>query len=88
MNSNNDSNEPEGKKNPPYVNHKKVRNEHKQINYKDALYNAKDDIRDLETGIQEAIGIIRDGKDNGENKAKVIEDVERKLLELYVRRYR
>lgn len=75
------------KKNYPYINHKKVRNKHKETSYKEALYNAKDDTRYLETGIQEAFDIIRDGENNGTDKAKVIEDVERKLLELYVRMY-
>ena len=92
MNPNKDFNEPEcqkclHKKNLPYINHKKVRNKHKETSYKEALYNAKDDIRELEKGIQEALWIISDGENNGKDKAKVVEDVERKLLELYVRMY-
>lgn len=47
-----------------------------------------DDIRYFETGIQEALDIIRDWQNNGNDKANVIEVVEKKLLELHVRKYR
>ena len=93
MNSNKDCNEPEcqeclRKNNLPYINHKKVRNKRKETSYKEALYNAKDDIRYLETGIQEALDIIRDWKNNGNDKENVIETIKKKLLELHVRKYR
>ena len=92
MSLNKGCNEPEHQeclheKNLHYINHKKVRNKHKETSYKEALYNAKDDIRELEKGIQEALWIISDGENNSKDKAKVVEDVERKLLKLYVRMY-
>lgn len=93
MNPNKDCNELECQEclrenNLPYINHKKVRNKRKETSYKEALYNAKDDIRYLETGIQEALDIIRDWQNNGNDKENVIEAVEKKLLELHVRKYR